>query len=202
MQKSTDLHNSCRHSSLAFQFLNCVLLLIYKQYMDVAQHCNVRLLLNQSVLLMDMNLQSPSLAGVFGIESDRGFQHYLKGEAEIEDLLVNPSIERLVVVPGAGSAANSSELLSAPATAQFFKDAKRRYKNRFIVCDLPALLPTDDVLAVMSNLDCVLLVIEEGKNSAVDLKRALQILQSTELIGTILNKTHSDLKMEESTLGR
>ena len=156
---------------------------------------------NQSVLLVDMDLQSPSLAKTFDIEPEKGFQDYLKGGTDIEDVLVNPGKERLVIVPSTGRATNSSELLSSPAAAQFFDDAKRRYKNRFIVCDLPSVLPTDDVMATLNNIDCTLLVVEDGKNSAVDIKRTLQILQGTEVIGTVLNKTHSEFRTTETALG-
>jgi len=156
---------------------------------------------NQSVMLIDMDLQSPSLAKIFEIEPEKGFQDYLSGATDIEEVLVNPGIERLVIVPSKGRTANSSELLSAPATAKFFDDAKRRYKNRFIVCDLPAVLPTDDVMATLNNIDCALLVIEDGKNSGVDIKRTLQILQGTEVIGTVLNKTHSEFRTTETALG-
>jgi len=157
--------------------------------------------LNQSVMLVDMDMQNPKIHSNFNLEPSAGLAELLKGEAELEDILLNPGIERLVILPGHGSSSNSSELLAAPVAEKFFKDAKKRYRTRLIVCDLPAVLPTDDVLASIHNIDCSLLVLEEGRNSEVDIRRVMQVLQNTEIVGTVLNKTHSTISHNDSKAG-
>ena len=144
--------------------------------------------LNQSVLLVDMDLQNPTIHKQFMLNPDVGLKHYLMGQCELQDLLVNPGIDRLVICPGKGTLVKSSELLSGPKMDAFMEEAKHRYESRIILCDLPAVLPTDDVLAAINHLDCVLLVVEDGRNSESDLAHTLQILKNTHVLGAVLNK--------------
>ena len=58
-----------------------------------------------------------------------------------------------------------------------------------MVFDLPPLLAAADVLAFAPNIEAALLVIEEGKTQRDDVKRAVELLGSTQLIGTVLNKS-------------
>lgn len=143
---------------------------------------------NQTVLLVDMDLRSPSLAQYFDIQQDQGFLDYLKGKIELEDIMVNPGVDRLVVVPGFGTTISSSEIISSPKMVSFFTEARTRYKSRIVIYDMPAILPSDDVLSSIGNIDCGLLVLEDGKNPEKDIVRAVQQLQGTPLVGTVVNK--------------
>ena len=147
--------------------------------------------LNQSVLLIDTDLHRPKLADIFGLDSEIGIADFLDGRCEASETLVNPGIDRLVIMPGAGQRANSAELLSSPKMTSFIREAKDRYRSRIIVLDLPALQPTDDVMSAFSYLDCTLLVVEDGKSSQKELQRAVQMLRSTNFMGTVLNKVNS-----------
>jgi Mrp family chromosome partitioning ATPase len=71
-------------------------------------------------------------------------------------------------------------------------ELKNRYPSRLIIFDLPPLLSTDDALAFSPYVDSVLLVIEEGKTSKEDLLKVKGILENTNIIGTVLNKSDSD----------
>lgn len=143
---------------------------------------------NQTVLLVDLDLKNPSLGGLFDLKQDLGLYDYLKGQAELEDIMVNPGIDRLVLVPGRGTIFNSSEVVSGPKMVSFFNETKTRYKSRFVLYDMPPVLPSDDVLSSIGNVDCSLLVLEDGKNSEKDIVRAVKQLQKTPLLGTVVNK--------------
>lgn len=145
---------------------------------------------NQTVLLVDMDLKNPILSEYFNFEPDYGLLDYLSGEAELADIMVNPGIERLVMVPGKGTVDSSSELISSPSMVSFFHETKTRYKSRIVIYDMPPILPTDDVLSSIGNIDAALLVLEDGRNPEKDIERALQQLQGTGLVGTVLNKFH------------
>ena len=69
------------------------------------------------------------------------------------------------------------------------KELKSRYPSRIILFDLPPLLAAADALAFSPYVDAALLVIEEGKTQAQDVKRALELLQTTNVIGSVLNKS-------------
>lgn len=143
---------------------------------------------NQTVLLVDSDLRNPGVGEYFGIENDKGFLDYLKGNVELEAIMTNPGIDRLVVVPGHGRAINSSEIISSPKMKSFFSESRTRYRSRIIIYDMPPILPSDDVLSSIGNVDCVLLVLEDGKNSEKDIVKAVRQLQGTPLLGTVVNK--------------
>lgn len=145
---------------------------------------------NQTVLLVDLDLKRPALADQFGISCQKGFRDYLKGDVELEEIMVNPGIERLVVIPGRGTVNNSSEIISGPKMVSFFNESKTRYSSRFVIYDMPAILPSDDVLTSVGNIDCALLVIEDGKNPEKEIVRAVRQLKNTAVLGTVLNRYH------------
>ncbi len=147
---------------------------------------------NQTVLLVDLDLKKPSLAQMFDIEQEHGFLDYLRGNVELENIMVNPGIDRLVVVPGRGAIINSSEIISSPKMVSFFNETRARYKSRIVIYDMPPVLPSDDVLSSVGNVDCALLVLEDGKNSEKDIVRAVRQLQNTAVLGTVVNRFQKD----------
>jgi capsular exopolysaccharide synthesis family protein len=146
--------------------------------------------LNQTVLLVDMDLRNPSVAKYFNLDVDKGLKDYLEQDIELKDVLINPGIKRLVVLPGKDRAEDSAELLSAPKMTKLVEDIKAQYDSRIIIFDVPPILQTDDVVLASAYFDCSLLVIEDGKNNKANLKKAMQLLEGSQLIGTVVNKSH------------
>ena len=144
---------------------------------------------NNTALLVDLDLRNPGVGEFFSIQPEKGLIDYLKGDVELSDLLINPGLERLVILPGKGVVANSAEMISSPKMASLFKELRQRYRSRIVVYDLPATLPTDDVLTALNNIDCFLMVVEDGKCSEADIRKATQMLENGNLIGTVVNKS-------------
>jgi protein-tyrosine kinase len=115
---------------------------------------------------------------------------YLLGQVSLDKVMVNPGVERLVVVPGRGKIVNSSELISSPKMVSFFAETKNRYSSRIVIYDMPPILPSDDVLSSIGNVDCALLVLEDGKNTEKDIVRSIRQLRNTAMLGTVVNKFH------------
>lgn len=143
---------------------------------------------NQTVLLVDLDLRFPKVHWYFDIKPERGLRDYLISDIPLNEMLINPEIERLVVLPGRGQAIGSSELLSAPKMYAMVQEIKQRYQSRIIIFDLPPILASDDVLACMDYFDAALLVVEEGGSKPEEVTKSLQLLSGTHLLGTILNK--------------
>ncbi len=55
---------------------------------------------NQTVLIVDADLRNPQVGWYFGLETEKGLLDYLQTDVPVEDLLVNPGFDRLVVLPG------------------------------------------------------------------------------------------------------
>lgn len=144
---------------------------------------------NQTVLLVDLDLRDAAVALTFGIEPTYGLDDYLKGRVELSKCLVNPGIERLVLLPMREPMDASSEILGSPQVARLAHELKYRYPDRIVIYDMPPVLNIDDCLAFMPNVEATLFVIAEGGAPAPDIQRALTLLKKTNILGTILNKS-------------
>ena len=149
--------------------------------------------LNQTVLVVDADLRHPSVAWSFGLDVEEGLLDCLRKDIPLGQVLVNPGFQRLVVLPGKGYTTHSSELLSSPKMTNLVNDLKSKYDSRIIIFDMPPLLASDDTLLFMPNFDAALLIVEDGKNTADDIRRSLQILEATELMGIVLNKSRESI---------
>ncbi len=143
---------------------------------------------HRTVLLVDLDFRNPSIHRRLGLNVTQGVTDYLLDDVPLSDLLINPGIDRLVILPTTRTIANSSELLSSPRMINLVEELKSRYPSRIIVFDLPPILMADDALAFCPAVDSTLLVIEEGANTKDQLVRCTEILGSIKLIGTVLNK--------------
>ena len=142
-----------------------------------------------TVLLVDANLRHPWMLEHFGIANRKGLSDYLTDDVPISELLLQPErIEQLMVLPGGRPLTNSAEMLNSPKMAQLVEEMKTRYHSRIIIFDLPPVLTSADALAFSPYVDAALLVLEEGVTRKEDIERALDLLQSTNVIGTVLNK--------------
>ena len=143
---------------------------------------------NQTVMLVDLDLRDPSVHRTLGIEVEKGIvDHVIHGEP-LENVLVNPGFPRLVVLPGLPQPHHASELITSPEMRNFLHDITNRYPDRIVIFDLPPLLRNDDAIVVVPNADACLLVVEDGSTRPDELERCVQLLRSSQLLGTVLNK--------------
>lgn len=143
---------------------------------------------DQSVLLVDLDLKKPSIAKKFNCYPSAGISDYFLSDVPLSDILFNPGIERFVILPGNERIVNSSEILSSLKMIQLVEEMKMRYARRRIIFDLPPVLITDDALAFSPYVDAMLLVVEDGKTKKNELTRAVDLLKSSNILGIVVNK--------------
>ena len=149
---------------------------------------------DRTVLLVDLDLRRPSLHKYFGIEPEAGLTDYLLNDAPLRSCLINPGIERLVLLPVRTALQASSELLSASKMIALTKELKARYRDRIVIYDLPPVLVSDDALGFLQHVDCCLFVVQDGQTPKGDIVRAIELLGDSEVIGTVLNKSSAEIK--------
>ncbi len=152
--------------------------------------------LDRTVLLVDADLTNPTnhhndfARDFLGVTVDKGFSDYLLGEAEIPEVLVNPGIPKLTILPASNYLPNSAELLASPRMESLVNEMKNRYqKDRIIIFDSPSVLKFSDPLVLSNYVDGILIVVEEGKTTDSDLKQTFELLKGKPIIGIILNKS-------------
>jgi capsular exopolysaccharide synthesis family protein len=143
---------------------------------------------NHTVLLVDADLRRPRISHYFGYTPEFGLYDYLVNDIDLTQIMFNPGIERLVILPGMNSVPGSSELLSAPKMVRLAEELKSRYSERIVLFDMPPLLAADDLLAFSPNIDAALLVVQEGKTKKEELRQAMDLLQTVNVVGTVLNR--------------
>ncbi len=144
---------------------------------------------NYTVLLVELDLVNPSFREILGFTQQQGIVDHLLRDVPISEILLNPGIDRLVVIPAGSPVTNSSELLSSPKMIRLVEELKIRYERRIILFDLPSVLTNGDAMAFSPLVDCALLVVEEGETRVSDVRRALDYLRSTNILGVVLNRS-------------
>jgi capsular exopolysaccharide synthesis family protein len=150
--------------------------------------------LDHTVLLVDLDFRRPSIHKYFGFEPNYELRDYLEGQVSLEEVFVNPGIKRLLLLPARGVEGNSSEILSSSKMERLVTDLKNRYPSRIVIFDLPPVLVGDDVLAFSKLVDAMLLVTREGKTTKDELQRTVDLLETTNLLGTVLNRSSAEDK--------
>ncbi len=160
-----------------------------KSFLAANLVASIAMQVDYTALVVDADLHHPSIAGYFGIEARAGLGDYLSSDIPLSSIMINPGMERLVLLPGSHEiSVGSSGLLATPRMSQLVEELKTRYPSRVVLFDLPPLLATDDALAFLPSVDCALLVVESNVNTEKEVREAVNLLKGTNLLGTVFNK--------------
>ena len=143
---------------------------------------------DKTAMLVDFDLRRPKIGAYLGIPMEKSLNDLLDGTAELPDVLINPDMPRLVVLATKTPVSKSSETLSSKKIAGLIKDLRERYESRIIIFDLPPVLVIDDALALLPQIDCVLMVVANGMSTKREIEESLRHLPPAKLVGVIFNK--------------
>jgi protein-tyrosine kinase len=145
---------------------------------------------DQAVVLVDFDLQKPQVANSLGLASaGGGVLDVLEERSSLAKAAVRirAGRQRMVVVPTVATR-ESSELMGSRPMRDLLQDLKRTYQSHIIMVDLPPILSSDDVIAVLPQIDCVLLVAAVGQTKASEVEECNRHLQSSHLVRVVVNK--------------
>ncbi len=143
---------------------------------------------NQTVLLVDCDLKRQNIHRYLNFSFDKGIVDYLVNDCALKDMIVWPGIEKLTLISGGKTIANSAELLGSPKMKALVQEIKHRYDDRYVIFDTPPILGWADAAAFAPLVDCILMVVEEGRTSIKDVKKALEMIPSEKFLGFVLNR--------------
>jgi len=142
-----------------------------------------------SVMLVDLDLRRPKIHEYIGFPPQQGLCDYLRRDVDLDKCLVNPGIDRLVVLTGGSPASDASELVSSPRMIALAAELKSRYMDRIVIYDMPPLLIGDLCLAFLPNTDASLLVVCDHKTKKGEFEGAVGMLKPFNLIGVVMNNS-------------
>jgi protein-tyrosine kinase len=143
---------------------------------------------DQTVLLVDVNLKHPSVLPAFGIDATEGLTDYLLHNKPLAEILICPGVEKLTILPAGESIEHSSEMLGSLKMQRLIAEMKGRYHDRYIFFDGPSIMTSVDTMVLSKYIDRTLLVVEAGKVSPAQLSESINLLSEDKILGTVLNK--------------
>lgn len=141
-----------------------------------------------TVLLVDFNFKKPAICSTLGIQPQFGIEDYLFEELPLDKILINPDIEKLVILPCKEPIIDASELMNSPRVVEMVDELKSRYPNRIVIFDLPSVLEGDEVISFSSYIDALLLVVQENHTTKEDIGLMAELLKGVPILGSVLNK--------------
>jgi protein-tyrosine kinase len=144
----------------------------------------------RSVLLADMDLRKPQVARRLGLKCDAGLLSVLEGQATLTEALLRAQVGRheMLVLPAESAVTDSSERLASRAMRMLMQEIRADFRSRTVILDLPPMLLSDDVIAVLPQVDCVLLVTAVAQTTVAEVEECNRYLQSTNVVRVVVNK--------------
>jgi len=139
----------------------------------------------QKVLLLEGDLRRTSLAQLFGLAKLPGLSEWLRSETSSMTAVYQLKEVGLWFTPAGSPPENPPELMQSRRLPELLE----RLNNWFdwIVIDSPPVLPIADTSVWMRLADGVLLVAREAKTERGQLKRGLEAVGSSNLVGVVIN---------------
>lgn len=167
--------------------------------------CTLATKAGEKVLLLEGDVRRPTLSGIFNLGNLSGLCDWLAGEVN----LLQESIYRLDgagiwILPAGSSPATPLELLQSKKLPALMNQLASLFD--WIIVDSPPVLPLADTSVWTRNVDGILLVTRQGVTEKQQLRRGLQALDQTKLIGALQNcskiSTYSDYYYNPATASK
>jgi len=147
----------------------------------------------QSVVLIDLDLQKPQVAAALGLSfSGAGVLDIVEGRAQLTQIAqsVRAGRQKITVYPTTPTT-ESSELMASRAMREFLQNVRKMYSSSTVIVDLPPILTSDDVIAILPHIDCVLLVTAVGQSRVAEIEECGRHLKSSPIVRVVVNKDTS-----------
>lgn len=142
-----------------------------------------------STHLFDLDLRRGSVAEMFGTESGTGIESFLSGEVDtLAEVRYEVTGTRLSVFPSFVTDRSSAELLASHRMRSLIESMQALPEDTVCLCDLPPVFANDDASIIIGQIDAYVLVVEEGKTTARQVRDSLDVLSPAPCLGTILNR--------------
>lgn len=143
---------------------------------------------HRTVLLVDADLRNQPICRYLGLDAEFGLMDYLLHGKPLHEVIVWPEVGGFTLISGGQRTPDGTEVLASPRMQNLVQDMKLRYKDRYIIFDVPAILDRADAMAFAPLVDCIALVVEYGKTSMNDIRQALELIPRERFLGFILNR--------------
>ncbi len=139
-------------------------------------------------IVAEMDMRRPSMAKTFGLTGNAGFSSVIDGTANFADVAMRPR-PNLAFGMNYAPARNPSELLQSTTAKHILAQIDERYQPDITIFDMPPMLSSDDTMAFIGQVDCVLLVAAAEATSVKEIDKCeRELATQTNVLGVMLNK--------------
>jgi Mrp family chromosome partitioning ATPase len=157
---------------------------------------------DMNVILIDLDLHRPAVATRFSLAKDsNGIHDVLTGDVAMEDVARRVDDERLIVIPGFRREVATGELLTSPRGDALFAGLHGVSRNTIVLVDMPPIFADDDAVIISKHLDGYLLIAQDGRTTAKQVKETVRMLSPTPMVGAVLNRFRTQLLMDDYGYG-
>jgi Mrp family chromosome partitioning ATPase len=140
-------------------------------------------------LLFDLDLRRGSIAEKFDIPKGLGINSFLSGEIDsLDEVAYDIADTGLTIFPSFPTNDSSAELLAGGRLRTLVQAMRGLSSNVICICDLPPAFANDDTAIVLREIDAYMFIVEEGKTTAHQVRDAIELLNPSPCMGTILNR--------------
>jgi polysaccharide biosynthesis transport protein len=144
--------------------------------------------LGYSTVLIDGDLRRPRLHKLFNLDVKKGLSHYLAGEADIQEILLDTPIPKLRIIPCGAVPPNPSELLQS----NHMHDLLKRFEKEgvYVIVDSSPVLAVSDPLILGNRVDGAILVVWAGHSNRNAVRLAANLMSDgkIKLCGVVLQR--------------
>ncbi|SDK93300.1 AAA family ATPase [Aliiruegeria lutimaris] len=140
------------------------------------------------MLLLDLDLRRPRLAGMMGQKIETGMEDVLLGRVPFTEHARRMG-NNVAIGFNNGASERPSELLQSIQTEERIAEITEQFDPDLVLIDLPPMMSTDDNFGFLSKVDAVLLMVAAEESSNEQIEVALrQLGELTTVMGIVLNK--------------
>lgn len=146
-------------------------------------------------VLMDMDLNSPTLARYLGAAGAGSISEFLSGGRSVESHFMRAAPNSPHIGSNLALGLNEreemfgSELIQYPTTEMAINEVQSLLDPDVMLFDLPPVLSSDVAVAMSEQLDCILIVVSGEKSKAEEIREAERIIAgSNPVLGIVMNQ--------------
>ena len=143
------------------------------------------------VLLVDADFAKPSIPGLLGIETGKGFMDCLSDPTIApESLVLSTDIQGLFVLPSGNRTTRDAEYLTSSRTSAVLDRLTAGAPNRIVIFDTPPALAASPAAELAKHVGQALVIVRADVTGQSALEDACQLLSACPDIKLLLNGAH------------
>ena len=142
----------------------------------------------KTAVYVDCNIEDSYANNLLHEAPEHGLMEYLENPSlDIKDIIYSSGIPRLRVVPAGVSNERSVEALASPRMAEFVRDLKLRYPDRFVILDVPPVSESSVARILAPMVDMAVLVVPFGKVTTEQVLSGVDAVGKERFAGLVFN---------------